>query len=347
MRPPSTSSTSPVGSPRTARSSRALAFVLSVLSAGVLAFAPVGASAGGVDERRGDDAAAEAEARELSRLGEFVAASRAWAAIAASSEDPQTRAVAAFRGYQASVSAYEAEGDVASLCVARGLVSGLAADAEVDLPIREDAERRLAEIEGLLSDGELAGTCEVEPLPQPPADPSPLEADPPVGPALLPVRTPSAEPPGRGAGASSATGDFDDVRDPSASSEQVRRFRVAGVFTVTAGAALLGAMTYGLVVDARAAADLREYQSKAEQGALSAADWWRIEGLRSEGRSATQLATATGIVGGVALVSGVALLLAGRRLDRRGRGVFASSPTPRVGFGVGKGNASLMLRGRF
>jgi len=344
MRPSCTPSTTPA-SPRAARSPRLRGFVRWALAAGVLVTAPTSASARGLDERTVDGGAAEAEAeaRELSRRGEFVAASRAWSALATSSEDPQTRAVAAFRGYQASVSAYEVEGDSASLCVARGLVSGLAADAAVDLPIREDASRRLAEIEALLSDPELAGICDAEADTD--AETRPTGATLPAGPALLPSRSPSAEPPGRGTRAASAGGEVDDVRDSSSSSEKVRRLRVAGVFSVTAGAALFGAMTYGLVVDARAAADLREYLTQAEQGLLSAADWWRIEGLREEGRSASQLATATGIAGGVALVSGVALIVAGRRLDRRESGVLTS--TPRLGLGVGKGHASLTLRGRF
>jgi len=338
MRPSSTSSIKLAVCPRRARSSRLVGLVLCVLAAGVLVSAPTRVSASSVDERTGDDEAAEAEARELSRRGEFVAASRAWAGIAASTVDPQDRAVAAFRGYQASVSAYEVEGDVASLCVARGLVSRLAADAAVDLPIREDAERRLAEIETMLSDPELAGMCEPEPGPDLP------EADSPDGPALLPVRASRSGSRGGGARAQSASGELDDD-DPSSTSEQVRRFRLGGVFALSSGAALLGAMTYGLVVDARAATDLREYLSKAENGSLTAADWWRVEGLREEGQSATQLAMLTGIAGGLAVVSGVAVLLAGRRLDRRDRQAMAFIPG--VGFGVGKGHAALTLRGRF
>jgi len=351
MRPSGTPSRTREPSPRVARLSWPLRDVLCVLSCVGLVAAPSGASASGVGEpqaRVADEEAGEAEARELSRRGEFVAASRAWAAIAASTEDPQARAVAAFRGYQASVSAYEVEGDRESLCVARGLVSGLAADAAVDLAIREDAERRLAEIEVLLrSDPQLAGMCEgnSETDEEPGAASAKAEAAPPVGPALLPVRSPSAEIPGRGPRAASAGGALDDIRDSSSSSERARRLRVAGAFTATAGAALLGAMTYGLVVDARAAADLREYLTKAEEGPLTAGDWWRIEGLREEGRFATQLATATGIAGGFTLVSGVALLLAGRRLARREQGGLAS--TPRLGLGVGKGHASFTLRGRF
>ena len=270
-------------------------------------------------------------AGEPSEREALSAAAQTWDELAAASPDPDARSVTAYRGYLSHLRAYEADGDVVQLCSARSLIAGLAGDDEAELLAREDASRRLAEVDAtLMKDRGDASACEPGGEAADEAAGTGVEVGVP-GADLLPARTSKLRP----------------LPQPSLEGDAgthgalTRRLRIAGAVGVGVGAALLGAMTYGLVVDARGGSELTELQPKADAGTLTAADWRRIDEINEEGRAGAQLAKVTAVAGGIAVVTGAALLIAGQRLERRRRSAVALTP------GLGLGHASLTLRGRF
>ena len=282
-------------------------------------------------ERRGSAEVVD-HAGEPSEREALSAAAQTWDELAAASPDPDARSVTAYRGYLSHLRAYEADGDVVQLCSARSLIAGLAGDDEAELLAREDASLRLAEVDAtLMKDRGDASACEPGTEGADETAGARVQAEAP-GADLLPARTSTLPPlpqPIEG--------------DAGTRGALTRGLRIGGAVGVGVGAALLGAMTYGLVVDARGGSELTELQPKADAGTLTAADWRRIDEINEEGRAGAQLAKVIAVAGGLAVVTGAALLIAGHRLERRRRSAVAI--TPRLGLGLGQ--ASLTLRGRF
>lgn len=279
-------------------------------------------SASGVAE---DDVDVDVDDDQEETIADLVKAAEETALRASSSDDPQDRALAAFHGYQLWLRAYAVDGSPSHLCAARGLLTDLLADDAVDIAIRDDAEARVTELDQMLSElGELSCDLEEAQAQEPAAQPS--EAG-----ILLPARAPRTN---------AATDSPPQSVDGPSPSPRARRLRIVGGVSLGLGASLLAAMTYGIVVDARTAAQLQEYALKKDAGDFSEADWSKSQQLGETGRAGARLAAFAGIGGSVAIVSGAVLLLAGRQENRR-RHALALSPA------LGAGHAQIILRGRF
>jgi len=131
----------------------------------------------------------------------------------------------------------------------------------------------------------------------------------------------------------------DDPRPPVPA--PVRRLRIVGGLSLGLGASLLGVATYGLVVDARAATQIREYGRQKEAGELTASEWAQSQKIGETGLRGGRLAMFAGIGGGVSLVTGAALLLFARKHARDDKPTLSLLPTANAG------QALLTLRGRF
>ena len=302
-------------------------------------------------------------------LGEHIAEGEAATAAVASGslEEPQARVLTAFRGYLSWLSAYEIDGDPSRLCSARDLLVSVFDDNEdIDARVRTDAETRLAELDALLSERHASTTCALD------ADAKDVPSDrsPTVGPrptqetshhaddAPTVTRTPTEDlladdsrGSARVASAAAATvtrahaptEDLladDDPRPPVTA--PVQRLRIAGGLSLGLGTSLLGVVTYGLLVDARAAAQIREIRLK-EAGELTTSEWARSQKIGETGQAGARLATIAGIGSGVSLVTGAALLLFARRHKhaRDDKPTLSFHPT------ASAGQAHLTLRGRF
>lgn len=287
---------------------------------------------------------------DASLLAEYIAEGEAATAAAApgSLEDPQARVLAAFRGYLSWLSAYEIDADPNRLCSARDLLQSVLDDESIDARVRTDTEARLAEIDALLSERHPSTACapdaDVEDAPSDsslttdlfvprPAQEAGRHVDDPrdsarVTPATITRSLAPTEERLR-----------DDPRPPVTA--PVQRLRIVGGLGLGLGASLVGVATYGLVVDARAAAKIGEYRRQKEAGELTASEWAQSQKIGETGRAGARLATIAGIGGGVSLVTGAALLLFAHKHARDDKLTLSLHPT------AGAGQAHLTLRGRF
>ena len=285
---------------------------LFALFVGVLAASPAQASA--------PDEQSRAQAEELARDGNLAEAAALWARLAREADDPSERAVAAFRGYQLWIRAHAHEGDREHLVAARSLLAELVVADGTPKEIVAEAEARISELNAALS-----STPDVERALVEDEDATSEASDtgrPRSAADLLPVGTPALT--------------LDD--SPTVPTDGVRSLRIAGALSLGLGASLLGVMSYGLIIDARAAEAILAYDAKQEAGALTSSDWARIDDLAEDGRTGSRLAIASGVSGGVALLTGAVLLLTARRRHHK---ALALSPT------ATRNVAGLTLTGRF
>jgi len=294
--------------------------------------AVAGADPASVDPTNADPVVeSEAAAREFVRRGEFAAAAKAWAQVARESEDPSTRAVAAFRGSQSWLSAYEVDADPAFLCAARALFQEIAVDAELNSALRDDAQARSLEVDTMLVEHGISSTC---------ADTADDESL-----AEASVETPEEREPLLAiAPRSSASTAGEHARKDMLSARKPKlkpKLKLVGGVSLGIGASMLGVMSYGLIVDQRSGSALRDLQAKKDVSELTAADWSAIKMIGDKGLQGSQIAVVFGISGVFAVVTGTALLLAGRHQQRHH--TLARS----LGVGVGEGQTTLTLRGQF
>ena len=168
--------------------------------------------------------------------------------------------------------------------------------------------RRVGMVESQLADysPHACGPKPTPPAPAPVVSPSPPAADPPASAAsdLHPAPLPPASHPSRG---------------PSPFP-----LRVAGSVGFGVGAALLGAMTAGVVQHARATADLDARASALKPGQhLGPMDWAAVQDDLGRARFHRGLAIGTGVSAALALGAGAALFLVARG---RTRARFALAP---------------------
>lgn len=285
---------------------------LLALFVGVLAASPAQASA--------PDEQPRAQAEELARDGNLAEAAALWARLAREADDPSERAVAAFRGYQLWIRAHAHEGDREHLVAARSLLAELVVADGTPTEIVAEAEERISELNAALS-----STPDVERALVEDEDATSEASDtgrPRSTADLLPVGTSALTP--------------DD--SPTVPTDGVRPLRIAGAVSLGLGASLLGVMSYGLIIDGRAAEAILAYDAKQEAGTLTSSDWARIDDLAEDGRMGSKLAIASGVSGGVALLTGAALLLTARRRHHK---ALALSPI------ATRNVAGLTLTGRF
>ncbi len=146
-----------------------------------------------------------------------------------------------------------------------------------------------------------AKVCDPEPAPVAPG-PTPVVAPGPT-PVVAPGPTPPAPHP----------------VDPGPTREPARpSLRIAGTLLLGGGAALLGAMTAGVVLHARTTGRLEARARDLLPGQpVDAATWTAMYEELDRARLQRGLAIGAGISGALALGSGVALLLVGRGRDRQ------------------------------
>jgi len=251
-------------------------------------------------------------------VAKFVAAGEAAAERAPRIADPQERALELFRGYQSWMDAYDADGEQSRLRAARLLLLSIVDDDELGAAVRSDAAELLAGLEAQLETPPRDSQSRVPLIGEAGASPEPQDE---AVRATGAVLTPAAS-----------------VDSPRV---EGRGLLIAGGVTLGVGASLLGAMTYGLVEDFRAAAEIRDFTQQKEARTLTNAEWARSQTIVDRGRSGAQLATLAGISGGLSVVTGAVLLFVGRRRKRSQNTPLAITPS------AGAGQAHIMLRGRF
>jgi len=279
-------------------------------------------------------------------LAEHIAGGEAATPAAApgSLDEPQARVLTAFRGHQSSLRAYKLDGDPSRLCSARDLLQSVLDEEDIDARVRTDTEELLAEIDALLSERHASTVCAptvallsegassasaLVVVPRPTQEVSHHVDDDPRDSARAVTQSPP-----------STEGLLrDDPRPPVPA--PVRRLRIVGGLSLGLGASLLGVATYGLVVDARAATQIREYGRLKEAGELTASEWAQSQKIGETGLTGSRLAMFAGIGGGVSLVTGAALLLFARKHARDDKPTLSLLPTAKAG------QALLTLRGRF
>lgn len=95
-----------------------------------------------------------------------------------------------------------------------------------------------------------------------------------------------------------------------------RQLRIAGGVTFGLGAALLGAMTYGIVVEARQKARANSIDTGAAARPLTTDEYTKLLELRGDAMSARYVAIGTGVAAGVAVGLGTMLFVLARRSAR-------------------------------
>ncbi|MEZ4450868.1 MAG: hypothetical protein R3B09_15415 [Nannocystaceae bacterium] len=272
--------------------------------------------------------AAEIEAQARADAGDHVGSAERWAEVAATADDPKTRTLATFRGYQSWLAAHAEDHDASRLCAARSLLVDLTLHDDLDERVRGEAMGRLADLDAQLAGAGESEACLVDAREDdvreeaPPRVPSTaVEA-----PVLLPM-------PARPTSAERARVDAPHHRHATA-----RPFTIAGGVALGVGGALLGVMVYGAVVDARSALALVPYNAKKSAGTLTADDWVQIEEIGAEGLAGARLARGSGVAAAAAIVTGAALLIHARRIRQRTLALYPA---------VGLGQAGLGLKGRF
>lgn len=297
------------------------------IAAGALSLALAGSSSQAIAEEPRGRSSAEVDARELSRSGDHMRAAEKWAEVAATAAEPTTRTLAAFQGYQEWLAAYEQDHDPRRLCAARTLLGALLDRGDLDADVRGEARSRIADLDARIADHDDAAVCE-DPAAQTPGK------QPPSG--LLPAYRPSRSAELLPVPSTRTTTITDrGAEDPR---RRALALTISSGVTLGVGASLLGVAAYGIVVDARSAAALFPYTAKKHAGELTDADWTRIDALREQGLAGARLAKITGIAGGVAVITGAALLIHARRVRQRSLALYPD---------IGRTQAGLGLRGHF
>lgn len=108
-------------------------------------------------------------------------------------------------------------------------------------------------------------------------------------------------------------------RSPADAPIPPRQLRIAGGVTLGLSAALLGAMTYGIVIEAQRKAQANEIDADAAARPLTQDEYSRLLDLRGDALSARYLAIGTGVAAGVSAALGTTLLVLARRSKRAQR----------------------------
>ncbi len=98
-----------------------------------------------------------------------------------------------------------------------------------------------------------------------------------------------------------------------------RQLRIAGGVTFGLAAALLGGMTYGIVVEAQRKAQANTIDAEAAARPLTADEYTKLLDLRGEAMNARYVAIGTGVAAGVATGLGTMLFVLARRSARTQR----------------------------
>lgn len=250
------------------------------------------------------------EAQRLESESSFAAAAELWEELMGTATTPDEREVAAYRAQQARRIVAAATGDTGHLCRARSIVARFLARADLEDDSRRDFEGFAAEIDRALAD--LGERCEPRPEPPPRVAEASTQGEP--GPEPAPAVAPKP------------TG---------------KALAISGGVLVGVGAALLGLTTYGIVEDARGAAEILRHASKNETTGLTIDEAADVAAGKRRSEFGSRVAIAAGLSGGAALVAGVTLLVVKARRDRARRSGVDLHPT------LGPGSAGLVLRGSF
>lgn len=264
------------------------------------------------------------EAQTLFETADYAGAIELWTqAYAALPDDPAyaaQRSVLAYQIAQACVEAYSLDPQVVYLRKAERLFTGyLQTISPKDKATHDAVEQTLVDLRAKISEAEARA-----------AQARGLDAD-------------EAERQ-RSAAAAEAEAKARKQREAEAEARRVaarrelRKWRgvtVAGGAMIGAGAVMLGVMTFGLARGARLDDD--GFAAKMQ----GTGDPELYQDLLRQGTAANKLAVATGVIGGLFLVSGIGLIAAGSTGQRRARRELAWSPTWL------RGGAGLSLVGRF
>ena len=280
---------------------------IAVSAAWALTVGPLPASA-----RAPSSAELATEATRRSEAGDLAGAAALHAEAARGPGELLERLVAAWKAINLWEEAFEGDGSATHLCAARSLALTMLGEP-MAADFRRDFEGRLGRLEVRLAGVGGAQACEpaVEPAVVLTNDRTPTDRASPREQALAgPAET---------AGAPATRG---------------RGFRIGGGVSLGAGIGLLGAMTYGIVVDAQAAVDVRYYSVKNESVGLTTEEAAEARAAFARGREASYLALGTGIAGGALVVTGAALLFYGRRLRRAAVDVVPTLSPTTAGIGI-------------
>ncbi|MBK7827220.1 hypothetical protein [Nannocystis sp.] len=134
-------------------------------------------------------------------------------------------------------------------------------------------------------------------------------------PPLPPVITASPTPPP----APASTAVPPPAQAPTDHSIPPRQLRIAGGVTFGLGAALLGGMTYGIVVEAQRKAQANTIDAEAAARPLTTDEYTKLLDLRGDAMNARYVAIGTGVAAGVATGLGTMLFVLARRSARTQR----------------------------
>ena len=248
------------------------------------------------------------EATRRSEAGDLAGAAALHAEAARGPGELLERLVAAWKAINLWEEAFEGDGSSTHLCAARSLALTMLGEP-MAADFRRDLEGRLGRLEVRLAGVGGAQACE----------PAVVLTNDRTSPAdRASPRDPVSSRPAEKAGAVT----------------RGRGFRISGGVSLGAGIGLLGAMTYGLVVDAQAAVDVRYYSVKNESVGLTTEEAAEARAAFARGREASYLALGTGIAGGALVVTGAALLFYGRRLRGAAVDVVPTLSPTTAGIGI-------------
>ena len=253
-----------------------------------------------------------AEATRRSEAGDLAGAAALHAEAARGPGELLERLVAAWKAINLWEEAFEGDGSPTHVCAARSLALTMLGEP-MAADFRRDLEGRLGRLEVRLAGVGGAQACE------PAVEPAVVLTNDRTSPAdRASPRDPVSSRPAEKAGAVT----------------RGRGFRIGGGVSLGAGIGLLGAMTYGLVVDAQAAVDVRYYSVKNESVGLTTEEAAEARAAFARGREASYLARGTGIAGGAVVVTGAALLFYGRRLRGAAVDVVPTLSPTTAGIGI-------------
>ena len=260
----------------------------------------------------------KAEADRLFRAGDLPGAATLWAQLAAQLAPGTDRYLLIWKALGAWERAFAADHDHRHLCAARDLALSVLRD-HLRQDHRLEFELRLQALDRALADqSDAAALCIADtsallatspnttPTPPPTPTPTPLTA--------APLANSSSSPPppiAAPAAPLAADAPLDHAPPPA------RPYLIAGAITLPLGLAALGLMTYGLLEDARAADDLRDFAHKNATTGLTPQEATAARRALARGQAGTDLAIGTGITAGALFITGVALLAHGSRLRAR------------------------------
>jgi len=286
------------------------------------------------DERGAPAAEAEVLAQHLETKGALVPAAEAWETVLANAIDADTRGHAAFRAQKAYREAARSSGQQDLLCEAQRVVAthlergDLGEDERHDFDgFRELIETALSEADTTCDEARLAHFLEVE-VSRRAVEGEKLAAG--GSPQNIPERAVDDELEARS-------------RALVRSRAQVAPKKVAGGVLLGAGVALLGAATYGIIEDYRAAQAIIVFAPKNNTVGLTEAEIAALRAEQERARLGSRLAIGAGVSAGAALITGAVLLAlpsTSRRKPKERRSL-ALQPS------LGPLHAGLRLRGSF